>query len=246
MVRALPYAHALRRARPPPTTLSGAGREWLPGCSLLALYERSEQQRAPSATLASGRTMGNPAPMHHIVGQTTIELMRGDITAEDADAIVNAANSSLLGGGGVDGAIHRAAGPGLLAACRDAKRALPGGLLATGGAVMTPGFNLRAGHVIHCVGPIYVEAGAEAPRLLASCYREAVRLARAEHLRSIAFPSISTGVYGYPVHEAAPVALNAVINAVAGSEIRLARFVLFDASTLAAYEAALSAISSDG
>lgn len=183
--------------------------------------------------------------MRHTFGKTTIELARGDITVEDTDAIVNAANSSLLGGGGVDGAIHRAAGPALLDACREVKQTLPGHSLATGGAVMTPGFNLTARHVIHCVGPVYVEAGDDAPRLLASCYREAIRLACAKGLRTIAFPSISTGVYGYPVGEAAPIALKAVVDAVAGSEIHLVRFVLFDASTFAAHAAALSVISRD-
>lgn len=173
------------------------------------------------------------------VGQCTVVLERGDITEQHTDAIVNAANSELLGGGGVDGAIHRAAGPRLLEACREIKKTLPGGRLPPGGAVITPGFDLRARYVIHCVGPIYSVEGAAAPRLLASCYSEALRLCREHGLQSVAFPSISTGAYGYPVDEAAPVALRAVRDALRSfGAPSLVKFVLFDDRTLSAYERA--------
>ncbi len=173
------------------------------------------------------------------VGRGVVVLERGDITRQDTEAIANAANSTLLGGGGVDGAIHRAAGPKLLQACRDAKRTLPSGLLPTGQAVLTPGFRLRAAHVIHCVGPVYAREGQDAPRLLASCYANALRLCREHDIRSIAFPSISTGVYGYPVQEAAPIALAAVRDALEANDTpHLVKFSLFDDTTLEAYGAA--------
>ena len=119
-----------------------------------------------------------------------LSLAQGDITRVTVDAIVNAANPVLLGGGGVDGAIHRAAGPKLLEACRQVKKTLPGGLLQTGGAVLTPGFELPARSVIHCVGPVYRQQGEGAWSLLADCYRNALRLCREHGIRSIAFPSI--------------------------------------------------------
>ena|SRR5579859_4633811 len=170
------------------------------------------------------------------IASTTLELLQGDVTKQDTDAIGNAANALLVGGGGVDGAVHRAAGPKLLDALRAIKKTLPGGTLRTGAAVITPGFDLRAKFVVHCVGPIHAREGSEAPALLASCYREALRLVREASLASIAFPSISTGVYGYPVRDAAHVAIGAV-----ATELReckapsLVRFVLFDAATLDAY-----------
>jgi O-acetyl-ADP-ribose deacetylase (regulator of RNase III) len=181
--------------------------------------------------------------MQFRVGRTAVVFERGDITRKQTDAIVNAANSSLRGGGGVDGAIHAAAGPELLAACRAVKATLPGGRLETGRAVITPGFALPAKYVIHCVGPVYAHAGDEAPRLLASCYTEALALCRAHGLRSVAFPSISTGAYGYPVDEAARVALRAVREAVEQTgEPDLVKFVLFDEKTLAAYLDAAQAV----
>ncbi len=168
-----------------------------------------------------------------------VSLFLGDITRQDTDAIVSAANALLLGGGGVDGAIHKAAGPRLLEACRSLKKTLPGGVLSAGGAVLTGGFDLPARFVIHCVGPIYAEHTPEqAGVLLGRCYREALAIARREGLSSITFPSISTGVYGYPVEAAAKIALKAVHDAVREGGPPFVRFALFDAGTLEAYRAA--------
>jgi len=165
------------------------------------------------------------------VGKAAIELLEGDITNQDMDAIVNAANRSLLGGGGVDGAIHRAAGPQLLAECRTL------GGCETGDAKITKGYNLKARHVIHTVGPIYHSAGKKAPELLASCYRRSLEVASQNKLKSIAFPSISTGAYGYPLAEAAPIALKTVMDYLkAHPDIQLVRFVLFGREAYQAYE----------
>ncbi|MEZ5557315.1 MAG: O-acetyl-ADP-ribose deacetylase [Pseudomonadales bacterium] len=160
---------------------------------------------------------------------TTLEALQGDITRERVDAIVNAANSSLLGGGGVDGAIHRAAGPRLLEACRQL------GGCPTGAARMTPGFDLAARYVIHAVGPVWRGGGHDEAELLASCYREALALARAHGVQSIAFPAISTGVYGYPRDQAAAIAVTTA-RALAAEPVALVRFVCFDPATLAAYQ----------
>jgi O-acetyl-ADP-ribose deacetylase len=165
----------------------------------------------------------------------TLRAVRADITTLDIDVIVNAANSSLLGGGGVDGAIHRAAGPELLAACR----ALGG--CQTGDAKITPGFRLKARHVIHAVGPVWHGGTHDEPDLLASCYRRALSLANAEGLHSIAFPSISTGVYGYPIEHAAPLAVGAVREHVGGrTSIEEVIFCCFSQSDLEVYERVLS------
>ena len=168
------------------------------------------------------------------VGSAKIELLEGDITGQDTDAIVNAANRSLLGGGGVDGAIHRAAGPQLLAECRTL------GGCETGDAKITKGYNLKAKHVIHTVGPIYHSAGKKAPDLLASCYRRSLEVASRNKLKSVAFPSISTGAYGYPLEEAAPIALKTVMDYLkAHPDIELVRFVLFGREAYQSYEKAL-------
>ena len=152
----------------------------------------------------------------------------GDITREDVDAIVNAANSSLMGGGGVDGAIHRAGGPVILEACRQIRRTdYPDGL-PTGKAVITTGGKLRARHVIHTVGPIYGQNGGEDARLLGDCYRNAIALAAKNDLATLAFPAISTGVFGYPREEAARVAKAAIDLALeAHAGIREVRLVFF-------------------
>jgi O-acetyl-ADP-ribose deacetylase (regulator of RNase III) len=163
-----------------------------------------------------------------------IELVQGDITQENVDAIVNAANKALAGGGGVDGAIHRAGGPSILEECRRIIEDLPGHELPVGQAVATGAGDLSARWVIHTVGPVYGVPRAE--ELLRSCHVESLRLAAELGAQTVAFPAISTGVYGYPVEEAAPVALRAVTDA--GGAMENVRFVLFDAATLEAFQKA--------
>lgn len=164
---------------------------------------------------------------------TTITLVQGDITEQRVDAIVNAANSSLLGGGGVDGAIHRRGGPAILDACRDLRAAHYGGGLPTGEAVATTAGDLPAEWVIHTVGPVWQGPGSD-PALLASCYRESLRVADEVGARTVAFPAISTGVYRWPVEEAARVAVETVRAAETGVEE--VRFVLFDGGTFGVFE----------
>lgn len=172
----------------------------------------------------------------YTVGHGQVVLSLGDITRETTDAIANAANALLAGGGGVDGAIHRAAGPELLTACQEIRKTLPGGRLEAGGAVATPGFRLQAKHVIHCVGPIYHEDRAGAPQKLADCFTNALRLCRQLGLESIAFPAISTGIYGYPMAEAALVSLCAIRNTLLDHATpRLVKMVLFDARAFAVF-----------
>lgn len=160
----------------------------------------------------------------------------GDITTQHVDAIVNAANSSLFGGGGVDGAIHRAGGAAILAACRELRQsAFPSGL-PTGAAAITPGGDLPASFVIHTVGPVFGSHAGQEAALLTSCYQRSLALAHERHLRSIAFPSISTGAYGYPREEAARVASQA-ISAGLGSapSIREVRLIFFSAADLSLF-----------
>lgn len=180
------------------------------------------------------------------VGVAAVEMTRGDITAPelvgDLDAIANAANAHLVGGGGVDGAIHRAAGEELARALDEVRARLPGGRLVVGGAALTPGFRLPVGHVIHCVGPVYAREGDRAAALLRSAHVEALRICRRGGLDSVAFPAISTGIYGYPLDEAARVAWSAVRDELLlHGQPRLVRFVLFDERALAAFAAAAKA-----
>jgi len=172
------------------------------------------------------------------VGRSVLELVEGDITLQKVDAIVNAANTTLLGGGGVDGAIHRAGGPSILQECKKI------GGCATGDAVITGGGNLPARHVIHTVGPVWHGGSHGEPALLASAYAKSLALAAARKLTSIAFPSISTGAYGYPLDQAADIALGAVLEHLSGSTtLSIVRFVLFNRMTCEAYTHALRELS---
>jgi O-acetyl-ADP-ribose deacetylase len=167
----------------------------------------------------------------------SMSLLTGDITLQDADAIVNAANGQLAPGGGVCGAIHRAGGPAIWKECEAIVQQR--GPLPTGQAVATTAGNMHARHVIHTVGPVWHGGRTGEPDKLASCYRESIRVADELKLTSIAFPSISTGIFGYPVELAAPVALQAVTEALSRSKyVAEVRFVLFDDATRHAYEQA--------
>lgn len=166
-----------------------------------------------------------------------VQIVRGDLTEDAADAIVNAANPGMLGGGGVDGAIHRAAGPALLEACRAVPEVGPEVRCPTGEARITPGFGLSARYVIHTVGPVYSGSPRDA-ELLASAFRSSIELAIHEGLRSLAFPAISCGVYGYPIHEAAAVAAKVVGEG--PWDLDEIRFVLFSEDAFAAFTSAFA------
>ncbi|MGP4044642.1 O-acetyl-ADP-ribose deacetylase [Streptomyces sp. 2A115] len=170
-----------------------------------------------------------------VTATTAIELVQGDITQQSVDAIVNAANSSLLGGGGVDGAIHRRGGPEILAACRALRASRYGKGLPTGQAVATTAGKLDARWVIHTVGPVW-SATDDRSELLASCYRESLRVADELGARTVAFPAISTGVYGWPIDDGARIAVRTV-RETADVSIEVVRFVLFDKTAYDAFEA---------
>ena len=165
---------------------------------------------------------------------TRIELVQGDITEQEVDAVVNAANSGLLGGGGVDGAIHRAGGPAILAECRELRRTRYPDGLPTGQAVATTAGDLPARWVIHTVGPVYAERE-DRSHLLASAYRESLRVADELGARTVAFPAVSAGVYGWPLGDAARIAVTTVREA--DTAVQVARFVLFGAEILKEFEA---------
>lgn len=170
----------------------------------------------------------------------TVEVIQGDITKMDVDAIVNAANRSLLGGGGVDGAIHRAAGPELLAECKTL------GGCATGHAKITGGYRLPARYVIHAVGPVWRGGSAGEAGLLASCYRESLRLAAEHDAKTVAFPAISCGVYGFPVEKAAPIAVREVTAFLEEHDaIEKVYLVCFGEAVLRAFQAAYEAAAGD-
>ena len=173
----------------------------------------------------------------------TLELLTGDLTRLAVDAVVNAANETLLGGGGVDGALHRAAGPGLLAACRALPELRPGVRCATGDARLTPGFGLPARFVIHAAGPVWRGGDRGEAELLASCYRRSLELAAERGCASVAFPAISCGVYGYPIREAARVATRSVRETLPalGSPPARVVFVAFSPDVRAALADALGA-----
>jgi len=179
------------------------------------------------------------------INQTKLSVIQGDITKQATDAIVNAANSSLMGGGGVDGAIHRAGGPAILEECKQIVSRQ--GRLPTGKAVITTGGNLKARFVIHTVGPVWHGGNRGEPELLASAYQESLKVAAENNLSSVSFPSISTGAYGYPVAEAAKVAISAVASLLKErvTSIKEVVFVLFDSATFESYSLVLGEIAKE-
>ncbi|MGD9680207.1 MAG: O-acetyl-ADP-ribose deacetylase [Candidatus Obscuribacterales bacterium] len=176
------------------------------------------------------------------INSTTIALVRGDITRQEVGAIVNAANSSLMGGGGVDGAIHRAGGPAILEECKTVRSL--NGKCPAGGAVITGGGNLKAEYVIHAVGPIWRGGESNEDATLRSAYRKSLELASQYRVGRVAFPSISTGAYGFPVDRAAGIAIETAREfAEEDSSLKEIRFVLFDQFTYEAFSEALSTLS---
>ena len=181
---------------------------------------------------------------YRIGSKATLELAMGDITDETTDAIVNAANSGLLGGGGVDGAIHKAAGPALLTECKKIREQR--GPLPPGQAVTTSGADLKARYVIHTVGPVWQGGKVNEPQILESCYCNSIEQANLKACNSVSFPSISTGAFGYPVGPAAQIALRTIADLLhEPRSVKLVRFVLFDQRTYKAYAAAAEELSRD-
>jgi len=185
--------------------------------------------------------------MLYTINENTLQISTGDITKQFEDAIVNAANGSLLGGGGVDGAIHKAAGPELLEACKNIrKNELNGEYLQTGEVVMTKGYNLPAKYVIHTVGPIWDESlKEEQEKQLANCYRNALNFAKKKELKSIVFPSISTGAYGYPIELASSIALETVISFLENNTFGKVIFILFSEKDFEIYKRRIKSIVSN-
>lgn len=181
-------------------------------------------------------------PIEVIINQARLSIIQGDITHQATEAIVNAANPSLMGGGGVDGAIHHAGGPAILEECKQIVARQ--GRLPTGKAVITTGGNLKAKFVIHTVGPVWQGGNKGEPELLASAYRESLRVATENNISSISFPSISTGAYGYPTEEAARIALETVLPFLReqATSVKEVVFVLFDSFTLGKYGSVLKDI----
>jgi O-acetyl-ADP-ribose deacetylase (regulator of RNase III) len=181
---------------------------------------------------------------YRIGSKATLELVMGNITDETTDAIVNAANSSLLGGGGVDGAIHKAAGPALLAECKRIREQR--GPLPPGQAVTTSGADLNVRYVIHTVGPIWQGGKVNEPQILESCYCNSMEQANLKACNSVSFPSVSTGAFGYPVGPAAQIALRVIADLLHDPKsVKLVRFVLFDERTYKAYATAAEELSRD-
>lgn len=174
--------------------------------------------------------------MEALIGKTLLKMVKGDITVQDTEAIVNAANSGLLGGGGVDGAIHRAGGPRILEECKEIRTRR--GMLPAGQAVITGGGRLKARYVIHTVGPVWSGGHRGEDDLLRGAYLNSLSLAKERGIRSISFPSISTGAYRFPIDRAARIALRTVYNFVENSEFEEIRFVLFSDSALKEFEEA--------
>lgn len=182
--------------------------------------------------------------MEALLGKTLLKMLKGDITTQETEAIVNAANSGLLGGGGVDGAIHRAGGPQILAECKEIRARQ--GRLPAGKAVITGGGRLKARYVIHTVGPVWSGGDRGEDELLRSAYHSSLSLARERGIRSVSFPSISTGVYSFPVDRAARIALRAVRDFVSGQQVfEEVRFVLFSDQVLQEFESAWEEIAAE-